>query len=130
MRRLILVACLLAISSGCGKSKTDGKAANGGGGADTRPALTNESKPVDVAKDFLQGSGYKDVQIVSSEEKPITLLKKQAIALRAKWREGSGEPMESVFIIQDGRVEAFEPYESAKSFDENASAAVQKREAP
>ncbi len=131
MRRLILLACLLALTSGCGKStKPDNKAAAGGGGSDTRPALTSESKPTDVAKDFLEGSGYKDVQIVSSEEKSATLFKKPAVALRAQWREGSGEPKESVFIIQGGRVEAFEPYDVAKSLDENASAAVQKREMP
>ena len=129
MRRLVLPVCLLILASGCGKSaKTANQAANGGG--DTRPALTKESSMLDIAKDFLQGSSYSDVKIVSKEEKPATLHKKPAVALHLQWSAKGEAERNDLFLIQDQKVQDFTPYDTAKSMEENIAAAVQKLEKP
>jgi len=128
MRRIVFL-CLLGLVSGCRDgAQTDKKPANDDS---SRKALTRESTSVDVAKDFLVGSGFgADVQVVSSEEKATTLDKKPALALHLHWRGKGDEQRHDLFVIQEQRVKEFTPYDAGKSFDENVSTALRKLETP
>jgi hypothetical protein len=131
MRGPILFVCLLALFSGCrdgASTSTEKKSAQGDGG---RKDLARDAAPVDVAKDFLVGSGFgPDIQVVSSEEKPVTLDKKPAVALHLQWRGTGNEQRNDLFLTQDQRVKDFSPYDASKSLEENAAAAARKLETP
>lgn len=129
MRRLIPVLCLLGLLSGCG-SKPPADAAKTADGS--RRVLKDGSGPAEVAEDFLAES-YKGSQfdIQSVKEYQTTLRSKPAVAVHVQWKlKGENELRSDVLVIQDGRVKDIRPYDTGKSFEENATSMVRQLEAP
>ena len=127
MRRLIPVLCLLALLPGCGgKPAADaGKTAEGG-----RPVLNENAGPAEIAAAYLTDV-YGPCDVQSFKEHSTTLRNKPAFAVHVQWKvKGENDLRSDVLVIQEGRVKDIKPFDTAKSFEENATFVVRQLEVP
>lgn len=127
MRRLIPVLCLLGLLPGCGGQPPADEAKTVEG---SRPVLSENAGSAEITADYLTGAfGPCDVQSV--KEHSTTLRSKPAVAVHVQWKiKGENDLRSDVLVIQEGRVRCFEPYDTAKSFEENATFVVRQLETP
>jgi hypothetical protein len=127
MRRLIPVLCLLALLPGCGgKPPADaGKTVEGG-----RPVLKENAGPAEIAAAYLTDV-FGPCEVQSFKEHSTTLRSKPAVAVHVQWKaRGENDLRSDVLVIQEGRVRGLEAYDTAKSFEENATFVVRQLETP